>query len=182
MSHLLYIWSARSHKHPVHWKPHWLSTSSIHVLPDFRVKKVWSLSQHTLLASWKCHCCITELTQTDRQSLTLSVIPLGILLFWEETCTNKGRTYKVHIENIFSREGTCDWGGWGWLRPGTFPVSSRLDITRLNEGTQCPTPDTSDLCHLIRDASKWQRGKGAGWRCVGLLPEVSWFKSLSSGY
>lgn len=50
----------------------------------------------------------------------------------------------------------------GWLRPGTRPVSH---ITRHPLGTQCPTaetPDTSDLCHLICDASEWQRG---------LLPE-----------
>lgn len=74
---------------------------------------------------------------------------------------------KVDISNL-ERGVKALWDGEVteiWHLP-SFPF---LGITRLNQGTFCLTPDTSDLCHLICGASKWQRGKGAETLPEGLV-------------
>lgn len=120
---------------------------------------------------------IAYILKSSQTSLALARIPVHIFIWLVQGNTN---TSKLQTENISSREGSG--GSVGWLRPGTCPVltpshpPTPLDITRLNQGTHCPTPDTSDLCHLICDASEWQRGKGVGWR-QACCQKVSWSPS-----
>lgn len=145
-SHLLHIWSTRLHKHPLHWKqsdyqPHLFM---FHPIIPIRGEKGLQPLPAYFAHKEKAHPeLFHHCTNTDRPAAS-HVPQLGTCWF----------------DTLFLAEGGLEPL---WMRPGSDPVSP-LDITRLNHGTHCPTPDTSDLCHLIHDASEWQRGKGAGWK------------------
>lgn len=160
VSHRLDIRSARLHKHPVHWKP---TDYPAYLFMFNSIIPIWGGKGPEPLPAYIAHI----LRSSPLSDITSACIhTCGHFHFTcelGEVDTNTSRTLTPHREvNILylDRRGVkALWdGGKTWHPPCTPP----LDITRLNQGTHCPTPDTSDLCHLICDASKWQRGKRAG--------------------
>jgi len=131
------------HLKPTDYAPHQSCFTQLLLLG---VKKVWSLSQHTLLPVRKnilSHSIMKQTLTTDNFSLFQSYLwafwsDLNVL--WVATCVSMCRTYHFIAEvHMGARGVTKTW------HPTCVTHSGK--------------PDTSDLCHLICDSSEWQRGR-----------------------